>query len=105
MTSAAKAFGKDLSMFWLNTSTGGYLLALAETANPGNFKDWPHEQRHREERLAVARTALAEAPRSGNHMGTWAQPKLALFFARWQDIRSSPSAATGCSPKVQGCRS
>lgn len=77
MTSAAKHFGKDLSMFWLNVSTGEYLLALSETLNTGKSQDWSQDHRPREERLAAARTALAEASRGGNHMGTWAHPKLA----------------------------
>lgn len=89
MTSAAKHFGKDLYMFWLNTSTGEYLLALSETLNTGKSQDWSQDRRPREERLAAARATLAEASRGGNHMGTWAHPKLAVFFARWLDVRFS----------------
>jgi hypothetical protein len=61
MTKAAHAFGKDSRKFFASQETREYLEALA---------------------LNVPKTAqLVEASR-GRNGGTWAHPKLAVFFAR-----------------------
>lgn len=65
MTDAAKKFGKDLSNFTRSPETVAYLDALA---------------------ISVKSTDLIESQR-GRNGGTWAHPKLAVFFARWLDVR------------------
>lgn len=83
MTAAAKHFGKELAMFWQNLSTGEQLLALYETSNMGGTA---YLEQGRGERIGIARGALTMAQR-GDGGGTWAHPKLAVFFARWLDVR------------------
>lgn len=69
MTKAAKVFGKDLSNFMRSPETLEYLEALSV-----NFTD--------KEIVKVQR---------GNgllpNVGTWGHPKLAVFFARWLDVK------------------
>ncbi|EIU4422451.1 KilA-N domain-containing protein [Pseudomonas aeruginosa] len=65
MTDAAKKFGKDLSNFTRSPETVEYLDALANS---------------------VKSTDLIESQR-GRNGGTWAHPKLAVFFARWLDVK------------------
>jgi hypothetical protein len=65
MTHAAKCFGKDVHEFTRLPSTGEYVDALTKT---GKFPE-----------LKVAK--------AGRNGGTWAHPKLAVFFARWLDVR------------------
>ena len=67
MTKAAKHFGKQLQNFWDLPSTVQYLVALAEILNTGKSGIF-----------------VSTKGRSG---GTWAHPKLAVFFARWLDVR------------------
>ncbi len=67
MTRAAEKFGKDLSNFTRSPSTVEYLEALSCT---------------------LKSTDLIEA-RRGRNGGTWAHPKLAVFFARWLDVKFS----------------
>jgi hypothetical protein len=64
MTKAAKHFGKDLSHFMRSPDTLLYIDALKSAKN----------------------AELVETKR-GHTGGTWAHPKLAIFFARWLDIR------------------
>lgn len=68
MTKAAKAFGKrDARNFFANKETKEYLEALAKmTGIPVNI--------------------LKQSTR-GRIGGTWGHPKLAVFFARWLDVR------------------
>lgn len=69
MTKAAKAFGKDLSNFMRSPETVEYVEALSV-----NFTD--------KEIVKVQR---------GNgllpNVGTFGHPKLAVFFARWLDVK------------------
>lgn len=75
MTKAAKAYGKQLQHFWNATDTRPYCFAMAS-------------------RLGLAKTSksddlsygLADAKKGRYHSGTWAHPKLAVFFARWLDV-------------------
>lgn len=67
MTKAAKAFGKDVKEFWLNDSTKEYMESLAET-------------------LGLSPEYLKQT-KMGRNGGTWADPKLAVFYARWLDVR------------------
>ena len=64
MTAAAQAFGKRLDNFWILPSTREYLDALGKSLEI------------RELHSAVR----------GVGGGTWAHPKLAVFFARWLDV-------------------
>ncbi len=66
MTKAAQHFGKELKKFWENLDTSEYLRALSAQIGPNQ--------------------PIYEASR-GRHGGTWAHPKLAVFFARWLDVR------------------
>ena len=65
MTKAAKHFGKRLDSFMKSPDTPVYIAAL----------DSIHTNR-----------GICETSR-GNGGGTWAHPKLAIFFARWLDVR------------------
>lgn len=63
MTDAAKKFGKDVFEFLRLPSTVEYVEALTGIIPVSN---------------------LTEAKRG---VGTWAHPKLAVFFARWLDVK------------------
>lgn len=65
MTDAAKKFGRRLDKFWESDETSEYLAALENTLKTGELVD-------------------AKVGRNG---GTWAHPKLAVFFARWLDTK------------------
>lgn len=67
MTKAAQHFGKQLQHFWGSRDTQAYLDAVGKTSKSDE---------------------LVEA-RRGNGGGTWAHPRLAVFFARWMDVRFS----------------
>lgn len=67
MTKAAKHFGKRIQDFWDNKDTKEYILALCKTI-------------HANQRELFSAKA-------GYNGGTWAHPKLAVFFARWLDVR------------------
>lgn len=69
MTKAAKQYGKTLENFMRAPSTLEYMEALSV-----NFTGKP----------------VVEIQRGSGqyaHVGTWAHPKLAVFFARWLDVR------------------
>ena len=71
MTKAAKAFGKDLSNFMRLPSTLEYTEALALS-------------------VKITDKELVEIKRGNGQLpqvGTWAHPKLAVFFARWLDTK------------------
>lgn len=65
MTKAAQHFGKDVRDFMYADTTKEYIDALSKC---GKFPQ------------------LVAASR-GRYGGTWAHPKLAVFFARWLDVR------------------
>lgn len=65
MTDAAKKFGKDLQVFIRRDDTVEYIDALSKT---------------------VPDIELVQA-KAGRYGGTWAHPKLAVFFARWLDVK------------------
>jgi len=65
MTKAAKVYDKDLSNFMRSPETLDYIEALSKT---------------------VKYTELVEA-KAGRYGGTFAHPKLAVFFARWLDVK------------------
>ena len=71
MTKAAKHFGKDVREFFKNDATNDYLMALSDAGIS------PH-------------LPLVEAKRGWHlnpEVGTWGHPKLAVFFARWLDVK------------------
>ena len=70
MTKAAKHFGKDLSNFTRSPETLAYLAAFGQTVE---YMD----------------CLMIHAKRGGakGTAGTWCHPKLAVFFARWLDVR------------------
>lgn len=65
MTKAANAFGKRLQNFMDNKETKDYMEALTHSISG----------------------ELTEAKMGRYHGGTWAHPKLAVFFARWLDTK------------------
>nr|WP_199067788.1 KilA-N domain-containing protein [Chromobacterium sp. ASV5] len=69
MTKAAKAYGKDLSNFWKGADVKPYVEAL------GRYVEST-------EHLVQAQGGYHRTP----GVGTWAHPKLAVFFARWLDV-------------------
>lgn len=74
MTKAAQAFGKRLQHFWEADGTRRYCYELSRAvgANDRDSGDLSY--------------GLTEAKR-GNNGGTWGHPKLAVFFARWLDVK------------------
>ncbi len=73
MTKAAKAFGKQLNNFWKRPETKEYMKALAELSG-STFKSNDLKQ-------AVPGNRYVPGA------GTYGHPKLAVFFARWLDVR------------------
>ena len=67
MTKAAQCFGKDVREFFKNQSTTEYTEAL--------------------ENQMMGKARIKESLRGRHTGGTWAHPKLAIFFARWLDVR------------------
>lgn len=72
MTQAAAHFGKKLSHFWENLTTVEYMEAAKGALKSPAGGEYP----------------LVETKR-GRTGGTWAHPKLAVFFARWLDPKFS----------------
>lgn len=66
MTKAAKQFGKRLDSFMKSPETKEYVEALKPT---------------------IRGTDPIHAIRGGRTPGTWLHPKLAVFAARWLDVR------------------
>ncbi|WP_336274924.1 KilA-N domain-containing protein [Vreelandella indica] len=77
MTKAAKEFGKEVKEFLRLPSTKEYTAELEK----------------------VGYSHVFEVKR-GRHGGTWAHPKLAVFFARWLDVRF----AVACDGRPQSIR-
>lgn len=73
MTKAAQHYGKKLDNFWYNEETKEYLRALAPALGIPSHS--------RELNDGIIQTYR------GAKGGTWAHPKLAVFFARWLDVR------------------
>ncbi|MDL2199388.1 KilA-N domain-containing protein [Halopseudomonas aestusnigri] len=69
MTKAAKAFSKDLSHFMRSPATAEYVEALSAL-----FAD---------KEIIEVRRGSGLLPT----VGTWGHPKLAVFFARWLDVK------------------
>lgn len=67
MTKAAKHFGKDLKEFWDTKATREYVGAL--------------------EKLGGIPLSIQKEAKMGRTGGTYCHPKLAVFFARWLDVR------------------
>lgn len=75
MTHAAKQFGKHLPHFWNHSETPGYLEALKQ-AIPSSTGAVP-----------LQLVEIIPGNRYVPERGTWAHPKLAVFFARWLDVK------------------
>jgi len=73
MTKAAKAFGKQLQNFWNSPVTDEYRAALYFQRTGNTLDSNVDYQDHT----------------SVRGVGTWAHPKLAVFFARWLDVKFS----------------
>jgi hypothetical protein len=68
MTKAAKHFGKPLKEFFKNKATKEYFKAMEAMGG-------------------IPPIDLKQATRGGSVQGTYGHPKLAVFFARWLDVR------------------
>lgn len=80
MTKAAKHFGKDLSQFMRSPDTIDYLEALAHFVN-------------------FAKLIETKAGRCG---GSWGHPKLAVFFARWLNVKFADWYAPVLEDQLRG---
>ncbi|WP_114152321.1 KilA-N domain-containing protein [Chromobacterium haemolyticum] len=69
MTKAAKVYGKRMDNFWKWKGVDGYMEALKTSLK---FSD-------------VSELTFRDKAGTGKG-GTWAHPKLAVFFARWLDV-------------------
>ncbi|MCW4147916.1 KilA-N domain-containing protein, partial [Halomonas sp. 18H] len=74
MTKAAKQFGKELKHFWESPDTRNYCFELSNRMGLYSAES------------ADLSYGMAEK-KKGRYGGTWAHPKLAVFFARWLDVR------------------
>lgn len=70
MTTAAKAYGKRLQHFMENQETQEYIQNLSAVLNSRDS----------------GQLELLQSTR-GRYGGTWGHPKLAVFFARWLDVK------------------
>jgi hypothetical protein len=75
MTKAAKAFGKDVNQFHRLPSTLEYVEALNYGFDVAG--------------KSVKIPEYWVETSMGRNGGTWGHPKLAVFFARWLDVRFS----------------
>ena len=89
MTKAAQAFGRDLGNFMNAADTVAYAQAVYESQGGKSFslKEYAKDN-YRYSAEGVTATGLVVANR-GRYGGTWAHPKLAVFFARWLDVKFS----------------
>ncbi len=70
MTKAAKAFGKDVKDFFGNQATEEYISEL--------------------EKLVGGKSPVKDVKKGNGvspQVGTWGHPKLAVFYARWLDVK------------------
>lgn len=74
MTKAAKHFGKKLDKFFENESSAEYMEVLSTALST---------PKKGEQGLVHVRKGAGRHP----IVGTWCHPKLAVFFARWLDVR------------------
>lgn len=93
MTKAAAHFGKRLTNFWANDSTEEYAIALYRElkGNSWDSSDWSIME------YLDAHNYLVQTKRGGRKgtAGTWCHPKLAVFFARWLDVRFAVWSSQG----------
>lgn len=92
LTSAAKAFGKRLDNFWGNAETTAYMLevAVSEKLIPLIGGITPRVPAFGTKPYQELKASLVDTQRghfSKPTTGTWAHPKLAMFFARWLDAK------------------
>ena len=75
MTAAAKVFGKRLDNFMSAPDTQEYITQFTKFLESNSLK------------FSELKTVPKEVEATqGRYGGTWAHPKLAVFFARWLDI-------------------
>ena len=75
MTHAAKNFGKHLPHFWNSPATIEYKNALSNALSTTT------------DSVPLAAVEVIHGNRYVPDRGTWAHPKLAVFFARWLDVK------------------
>ena len=87
MTEATAHFGKKLSNFRASPKTAEYLDALSGLTGLAPWNSGSKVggllHNHRTSALVV----VVPGNRHVEDRGTWAHPKLAIFFARWLDVR------------------
>ena len=81
MTKAAKHFDKFLPHFLRSPDTEEYIAALINTADFADFIGKVTCKVHIEHLRAIIEVQM------GRNGGTYCHPKLAVFFARWLDVR------------------
>lgn len=77
MTRAAQHFGKRLDHFLKTDQTSEYIAELEQALS----NDTPKKSNHL--KVMMAKRGYHASPETG----TWAHPKLAVFFARWLDVK------------------
>lgn len=89
MTKAAKHFGKRMDNFWSSNATYEYISQLNDPEQPCNSRVAVDEVEV-DEPWRQSRDKHVKAVRG---QGTWAHPKLAVFFARWLDVEAKQAPA------------
>src|SRR5471030_1969786 len=85
MTHACKHFGKDLDNFFRLDGTKTYIIELAKILAPSDVRELGWEGMVKDARGVI--TEIIPGNRYIENRGTWAHPKLAVFFARWLDVK------------------
>lgn len=87
MTHAAKQFGKEVDQFFRYDSNRLYIIELHNALNstPCDVTGASFLERTLEARQHL--TDVVPGNRYVPERGTWAHPKLAVFFARWLDVK------------------
>lgn len=85
MTHASKNFGKHIDDFFRLDGTKTYLVELAKSLAPADVRELGWGNMVKDARGVT--TDIVHGNRYIADRGTWAHPKLAVFFARWLDVK------------------
>lgn len=85
MTHAAKQFGKHIDDFFRLDGSKTYMIELAKILAPADVRELGWEGMVKDSRCVI--TDIVPGNRYVENRGTWAHPKLAVFFARWLDVK------------------
>lgn len=91
MTKAAAHFKKRLDNFWQSPDTSAYMEELCRSLNSRGLSLKPRYKGNETGHFLDKRDGYLVTTITGNRYvpdrGTWCHPKLAVFFARWLDVR------------------